>query len=142
MNLYQGDERDYDTSFGEGVWQSIKMSSVISCLLCAFIAIVDGKTDSLNTVAHFIGISFSTILFSGIITLALSFVVIYPMIYTLRFFSLLNDINIALVSGIAMFAALMSIPRDGFISFYYVIVFWAMVCGYAFMQGYNKGGKQ
>lgn len=138
-NQHQYDERDYDTSFGDGVWHAIKTSTTFSLALAVFISLIDDKTYYLNTLAYYTGVFFGITVISGIITLMFTFLIAFPMIFLLRHFNLLNDINMAIVGGFITFSTVMFIPRGGFVSFHYVIVFWGMACGYAFMCGYKKG---
>jgi len=56
-------------------------------------------------------------------------------------FGLLNDVNMALVGGFSTFLTVMFVPRGGFVPFHYVVVFWSLACGYAFIKGFKKGNS-
>ncbi len=135
------DNRDYDTSFGDGVLQSMKVSIVLSFLFSIFSLVSGNEMSVIEAVGKFIGLFLSLGFVSSIITLAVTFIFAYPVAIILRYFKLDSEINGGLVGGLLVFSSLMWMSMGSFISLYYVMVFWGMACGYAFMRGYNKGEK-
>ncbi len=142
MSLYQGDERDYDTSFGEGVWQGIKTSFFLSFVLSLFGPLMQSNSSLAKLIETTFISFFSISLITSFITLIVILIVASPTVVILRYFDLNSDINGALVAGALVFAFLMWVSSGNFESSDYIIVFWGMACGYAFMRGYHKGEKQ
>ena len=138
-NQQQYDERDYDTSFGDGVWQSIKTSIVMSFAFPLFGLLLQNDLTLVELIARTIAAFFYMSLITGLITLAVTLVFAFPTVVILRYLNLASEINAGLVAGFITFVFLMWAFAGKFIPFYYVFVFWGMACGYAFMRGYNKG---
>ena len=140
--LQRYDERDYDSSFGDGVWQSVKTSMVLSFAFPVFSLLLQNNLSLVEFIGTAIASFFYMGLITGLITLAVTLVFAYPTIIILRYLNLASEINAGLAAGFITFVFLMWAFAGKFTSFYYVIVFWGMACGYAFMRGYKKGEKQ
>jgi VIT1/CCC1 family predicted Fe2+/Mn2+ transporter len=141
-SFQQYDDRDYDASFGDGVWQSIKVSTVLSFFYSVFIFILGSNKPLFEffaiTVAWFVFLSIIT----GFITLIATNIIAKPAVAILNYFNLADEISAAILSGLITFAVLMWFSSGKFIAFYYAIIFWGIACGYAFMNGYKKGAKK
>jgi len=72
--------------------------------------------------------------------IVISIIILYPIVKMLKFSHLATKINCAMASGMmACYVVLIKMNdllQTGFIS---LIVLYAMICGYAFMYGYEKG---
>jgi len=135
------DDRDYDSSFGDGVWNSIKVTTTLTFWLSAFIVLFADNTTFFNSVVYFVGVFFGITLIMNFFTLVYATILIYPMIYILCYFSLLSEISLSLTGGFILFVLLMLHPSGRFVSLFYIIIFWGMACAYAFLKGYSKGAR-
>ncbi len=137
-NQQQYDERDYDTSFGDGVWQSVKTSMVLSFAFPVFGLLLQNDLSLVELIGRTIISFFYMGFITGLITLIATLVFAYPTVIILRYLNLVTEINAGLAAGFITFVFLMWAFAGKFVSFHYVIVFWGMACGYSFMAGYNK----
>lgn len=90
-----------------------------------------------NTIGVFAAMFFWMSIITGFITFISVLIIAYPTVIILRYFNLANEIFAALAAGFITFVALMWMSVGKFDPFYYIIVFWSLVCGYAFMKGYK-----
>lgn len=132
------DIRDYNDSFANGLRESIGATMILNIGLSFFLAMLVFKTSLSDFFSTFIGLVFYTSLVVGLLTALYSTIIVYPIVVLLRLFKIDTDINIALFSGFGMFTFVMLAASGGFRSPLYVVILYAMVCGYAFMQGYKK----
>ena len=134
--------QEHETSFSCGLWQSLKVSVALSFISSLFVFVSANSESLAGTIGTFVGIFLWMCIITGFITLISVMIIAYPTVFILSYFNLTDEINAALVGGFVTFVTLMWMSVGEFDSFYYVIVFWGLACGYAFMKGYKNGAKE
>jgi len=132
------DIRDYDSSFSDGVWQSLRASLTLSFCLSIFISIAYSYSSSLKFPLSLMVLIPYISLVMGFVTLIFSMIFVYSIVIILKFFHLDNELNSALVCGLSTFVFMMLRFSGDFKSIYYILIVYAMVCSYAFMHGYKR----
>jgi hypothetical protein len=132
------DARDSNNSFADGAIKSIQVSMVLNFYLSIFVTITCKHNSILEIPLYLLGILVYMGIVLGFITLIYSIIIIFPIVSIFKFFKMDNELNIALASGTVIFLLLMIGLKGHITSVSYVVVMYGMICGYAFMHGFNN----